>query len=59
MNWGVDMLDPIQGMAKGMDIQFLSEKFGGKIVFHGGFNMQQVLPFGTFEDVIAHTKSVI
>ena len=53
------MLDPIQGMAKGMDIQFLSEKFGGKIVFHGGFNMQQVLPFGTFEDVIAHTKSVI
>ena len=55
---GVDILDPIQITATGMEPQTLAEKFGGKIVFHGGVDTQNVLPFGTPEEVAAHAHEV-
>ncbi len=55
---GVDILDPIQVTAAGMEPPSLAEHFGGKIVFHGGIDTQQVLPFGTPEEVTAHAKGV-
>lgn len=55
---GVDILDPIQVTAKGMDPESLAERFGGRIVFHGGIDTQDVLPFGTPEAVAAHTRQV-
>jgi len=48
---GVDALNPIQTSAAGMDPVELKRDFGNHIAFWGGVDTQQVLPFGTPEDV--------
>lgn len=49
---GFDVLNPVQFSAKGMDPQHLVDKYGGRIVFWGGgVDTQDVLPFGTVDDV--------
>lgn len=48
---GVDILDPIQVAAKGMEPAGLQAEFGEKLCFHGGVCTQTTLPFGTPEDV--------
>jgi hypothetical protein len=54
---GVDILNPVQTSAAGMDPRSLKEKFGGRIVFWGGgCDTQTVLPRGTPQEVRAHVK---
>lgn len=48
---GIDVLNPIQWRCKGMDREALACEFGSRLVFHGGVDNQQTLPFGTAEDV--------
>ena len=48
---GVDILFPIQPRAKGMEPERLKEAFGNRVVFYGGIDVQQVLPFGTEQEV--------
>ena len=48
---GVDILDPIQVLAKGMDPAGLKRDFGDQLSFHGGIDIQSTLPFGSCEDV--------
>jgi uroporphyrinogen-III decarboxylase len=49
---GVDVLNPVQTSAIGMDPNVLKEKYGKKLVFWGGgIDTQQILPFGTAEEV--------
>ncbi|MBD3307554.1 methyltransferase [candidate division KSB3 bacterium] len=49
---GIDILNPVQVSAKGMDPQFLKTNYGNKFVFWGGaVNPQGTLPFGTPEQV--------
>ena len=48
---GIDILDPIQPHCDGMDLYGLKQDFGDKLVFHGGVDTQEVLPFGTEEEV--------
>jgi len=48
---GVDILDPVQVRAEGMDLAGLAQDFGDKLCFHGGVDTQYTLPFGTTEDV--------
>jgi uroporphyrinogen decarboxylase len=49
---GVDILNPIQPLAKGMDSANLKEKYGDKITFHGGIDIQHVMSVhGTIEEV--------
>ena len=48
---GVDVLHPIQALAKNMDAESLSRKYNGKIVFMGGLDTQQILPFKSPEEV--------
>ena len=48
---GVDILDPIQVTAAGMEPAGLKRDFGGKLAFHGGISTQRTLPFGTPDDV--------
>jgi uroporphyrinogen decarboxylase len=48
---GLDVLDPIQPGAKGMDPEGLKKDFGDRLVFHGGIDTQHTLPFGSTEDV--------
>jgi uroporphyrinogen decarboxylase len=48
---GIDVLDPVQWRAKGMDRQQLKDDFGDKLVFHGAMDNQQTLAFGSVRDV--------
>jgi len=48
---GIDVLNPIQWRCKGMEREGLKRDFGDLIVFHGGVDNQQTLPFGTVDDV--------
>jgi hypothetical protein len=57
---GIDILNPVQISAKGMDPEFLKTNYGDKFVFWGGgINPQQTLPFGTPEDVKKEVASNI
>lgn len=54
---GVDILNPVQVSAKGMDTQKLKKEFGKDIVFWGGgCDTQRVLPFGTVQEVREEVK---
>lgn len=44
---GVDILHPLQAAAAHMDAESLAAKYKGKLVFMGGVDTQQLLPFGT------------
>jgi len=44
---GLDILNPIQPMAQGMDPVFLKNTYGRDLVFFGGIDIQELLPFGT------------
>jgi len=49
---GVDMLNPVQVSAAGMDTKVLKREFGRDITFWGGgCDSQRVLPFGTPDEV--------
>jgi uroporphyrinogen decarboxylase len=48
---GIDILNPIQWRCAGMDRVSLQRDFGAQVVFHGGMDNQQTLPFGTVADV--------
>jgi uroporphyrinogen decarboxylase len=48
---GVDVLNPVQVTTAEMDSRRLKEEFGDHLSFWGAIDTQQVLPFGTPEDV--------
>ena len=49
---GVDVLNPVQCSAAGMNPTLLKEKYGERLVFWGGgVDTQKTLPFGTPEEV--------
>ena len=52
VDMGVDILNPVQISARGMDPKFLKERYGDKLTFWGGgVDTQRTLPFGSPEDV--------
>lgn len=56
---GLDVLDPIQPNAKGMDPFELKRDFGAQLTFHGGIDAQYILPFGSPEEVRQATRTYI
>jgi uroporphyrinogen decarboxylase len=53
---GLDILNPVQISARGMQPERLKNEFGGSLCFWGGgCDTQHVLPFGTPQEVYAHT----
>jgi uroporphyrinogen decarboxylase len=48
---GVDILNPIQTSALGMDTYAMKEEYGDRLCFHGAIDVQQMLPFATPEEV--------
>lgn len=48
---GMDIIDPVQPHAAEMDTAELKRDFGGQLTFHGAVDIQQVLPFGTAEEI--------
>ena len=56
---GIDILNPVQHICPGMEMDGLKRDFGEHISFHGAIDNQQVLPFGTPEEVRAEVRSAI
>jgi len=56
---GIDVLNPIQSACPGMEMVGLKADFGKQICFHGGIDNQQVMPFGTPEEVRAAVRYAI
>jgi len=56
---GVDILNPIQPNARDMEPEKLKNKFGNKIVFHGGIDTQEILPFGDRSRIEKTVKETI
>lgn len=49
---GIDIINPVQCSAKGMDPRMLKAKYRGRLIFWGGgVDTQQTLPFGTPAEV--------
>jgi len=47
----IDVLNPLQPAAKGMDMKFIKKTYGDSLCFHGGGDLQRTLPFGSVKDV--------
>jgi uroporphyrinogen-III decarboxylase len=57
---GVDVLNPVQVSAAGMDAETLKARYGEKLVFWGGgVDTQKTLPFGAPEEVRAQVRERI
>jgi len=56
----VDILNPIQPLAKGMDSAELKRKYGDRLTFHGGIDLQHAMSAkGTLEEVRAEVDTRI
>jgi uroporphyrinogen decarboxylase len=56
---GVEILNPIQPRATGMEPDRLKREFGDRLTFYGGIDTQELLPNGEPEEVSAATKQLI
>ena len=55
----IDILNPLQPMAAGMDFETIKNTWGDTLCFHGGICVQQTLPFGTPVQVRSAVKHAI
>jgi len=56
---GIDILDPIQVTAAGMDPVYLKSSFGNRICLHGAIDTQHLLPTGSPQDVAEAVRRTI
>jgi uroporphyrinogen decarboxylase len=56
---GVNVLNPIQPKAKDMDMYAIKKEFGKNLTLHCGMDTQELLPFGTPEDIEKETKKIL
>jgi uroporphyrinogen decarboxylase len=54
---GVDVINPVQPGAGGMEPAGLKDRFGGRLAFHGAIDVQHTLPNGTPEEVRAEVRA--
>jgi uroporphyrinogen decarboxylase len=53
---GIDVLNPLQPRAAGMDMARIKAKFGDRLSFHGAIDIQHTLPHGTPDEVQAEVR---
>jgi uroporphyrinogen decarboxylase len=53
---GVDILNPIQPVPGRMNPEELKRRYGQRLIFHGGLDVQSLLPTGTPNQVRAHVR---
>jgi uroporphyrinogen decarboxylase len=53
---GIDVLNPLQPRAAGMDAARIKSEFGQRLSFHGAIDIQHTLPHGTPEEVQAEVR---
>lgn len=56
---GIDIIQPIQALAKGMEPDGLKRDFGSRVSFCGGVDVQKLLIFGTREETRAKVKELM
>jgi uroporphyrinogen decarboxylase len=56
---GVDVLNPVQTIATGMDAEELARDFGQQLTFNGGIDTQDLLPYATADEVRKETRRII
>jgi uroporphyrinogen decarboxylase len=56
---GMDILNPLQFSAAGMDPRKLKDEYGRSLCFYGGIDIQHTLPYGTAEQVRAEVRQRI
>lgn len=54
---GLNCFNPFQPEV--MDVEMLMAKYQGRLAFHGGLSTQQVLPYGSVEDVRNETRHLL
>jgi uroporphyrinogen decarboxylase len=58
IDMGIRVLNPIQPRARDMTPENLARHFGGRLAFHGGIDIQELLPRGTPAQVQAEVARV-
>ena len=53
---GIDVLDPVQPVGAAMAPERLKADYGDRLCFHGGIDMQRLLPHGTPDEVQAESR---
>jgi uroporphyrinogen decarboxylase len=53
---GIDILNPLQPRAAGMDMARIKAEFGDRLSFHGAIDIQHTLPHGTPGEVRAEVR---
>ena len=56
---GVDIMNPVQTSARGMDPREIKREFGRDLAFSGGVDVQQMLPNSTVAEVKAQVKYLL
>jgi uroporphyrinogen decarboxylase len=56
---GVDILNPIQTSATGMEPRLLKDRFGDRLVFWGAVDVQKFLPQATLDEIPPHVTELI
>jgi uroporphyrinogen decarboxylase len=56
---GVDILNPVQVSADGMETDQLKQRFGNKLSFWGAMDTTEILPNGTVDDVRNEVRKII
>ncbi len=57
---GIDIINPVQISAAGMDPTWLKANYGDKLVFWGGgVDTQKTLPFGTAEEIATQVREMV
>ncbi|MBN1264975.1 MAG: hypothetical protein JXA25_05735 [Anaerolineales bacterium] len=59
MEMGVDVLNPLQPGAQGMNPGAIKALYGDKLVFHGAIDNQKLLPQGTPSEVRTRVRQVV
>ena len=54
---GIDILNPLQPKAAGMNMRRIKSNFGDELSFHGAIDLQETLPRGEKSDVRAEVRS--
>lgn len=56
---GVDIIDPVQITAKGMEPELLAKNYGKNMAFHGAVDTQSILPYGSPDDIESHVLKLV
>jgi uroporphyrinogen decarboxylase len=53
---GIDVLNPLQPRAQGMNLRRIKAEFGDRVSFHGAIDIQRTLPRGTPDEIQAEVR---